>query len=457
MKKNIKSLKSRTINSSAWVIAGHLLSQLIRFGGNLVLTRLLIPEMFGVMAIITVVMIGFAMFSDIGLLQNIVQSKRGDEASFLNTAWTIQILRGFFLFVLGIIVSAILYLAGQERWLPLNTVYDDPELPKILVIMSLTLLIAGFNSIYLMTLTRKLALSKTVSIDIFSQAIGLGYTIFLAWCQQNIWALVIGALVSPVIKMLLSHSSFIGERCQLQWDKEAVHEILNFGKWIFLSSILGFLLNQGDRLLLGGLISSEKLGVYTIAFFLANAIRDILQRLASSVFFPVLSETIREQPKRISEIYYKIRLKIDSITMFFAGFLFKTGYFFIDVFYDKRYEEAGWMLQILSLSLISVGFSLSNQCFLAYGQARLNSISTGIQTLTLYIFVPLVFTYYGFKAVIWVIAINPMINILISSTMMKRYHFLNMYKEIFMLPMFGVGYGIGYLSNYLIFIQIKMY
>lgn len=320
--------------------------------------------------------------------------------------------------------------------------------------MSSTFLISGLNSIYLMALTRKLALSKTVSIDIFSQAIGLGYTIFLAWCQRDIWALVIGTLVSSVIRMLLSHSSFIGERSRLQWDKEAAHEIFNFGKWIFLSSILGFLLNQGDRLLLGGLISSEKLGVYTVAFFLANAIKDILQRLVSSVFFPILSETIREQPKRLSEIYYKIRSKIDIITVFFSGFLFKTGYLFINIFYDKRYEEAGWMLQILSLSLISVGFSLSKEFFVAHGQARLDSVLKGIQTSALYMLVPLAFTYYSFETVIWVIALNPMINVLISSIMMKRYYFLNIYKELYMLPMFGVGYGAGYLFNYLLIIYI---
>jgi len=81
-----KTLKQRTVRSGSWVVIGHLFSQGLRLGSNLILTRLLVPEMFGVMAIVTVIMAGLAMFSDVGLLQNIVQSKRGEEIDYLNTA-----------------------------------------------------------------------------------------------------------------------------------------------------------------------------------------------------------------------------------------------------------------------------------------------------------------------------------------------------------------------------------
>ena len=69
------SLKQRVLNASAWSLAGYGISLAIRFGSNLVMTRLLVPEMFGVMAIATIVMVGLAMFSDLGLRQSIVQSR----------------------------------------------------------------------------------------------------------------------------------------------------------------------------------------------------------------------------------------------------------------------------------------------------------------------------------------------------------------------------------------------
>ena len=78
---------------------------IIRFGSNLVMTRLLMPEAFGVMSIATTVMVGLAMFSDLGLRQFIVQSSRGNDPSYLNTAWAIQILRGALLWVVSVAVS----------------------------------------------------------------------------------------------------------------------------------------------------------------------------------------------------------------------------------------------------------------------------------------------------------------------------------------------------------------
>jgi hypothetical protein len=61
---------------------------------DLILTRLLFPEAFGLMALVQVFMGGLQMFSDLGVNMSIIQSKRGEDPDFLNTAWTFQILRG---------------------------------------------------------------------------------------------------------------------------------------------------------------------------------------------------------------------------------------------------------------------------------------------------------------------------------------------------------------------------
>jgi len=71
------------------------------------MTRLLVPEMFGVMAIAMMVMYGLALFSDVGLRQSIVQSRRGGEAVFLNTAWALQIMRGFVIWGAALAVAAL--------------------------------------------------------------------------------------------------------------------------------------------------------------------------------------------------------------------------------------------------------------------------------------------------------------------------------------------------------------
>ena len=94
------SLKRKAIIGGLWTFAGFGSSQLIRLIGNLILTRLLIPEFFGVMAVVNSLMIGFVLLSDFGVKQSLIQSKNGNDLTFLNTAWTIEVIRGCFLFVI---------------------------------------------------------------------------------------------------------------------------------------------------------------------------------------------------------------------------------------------------------------------------------------------------------------------------------------------------------------------
>ena len=112
------SLKRRVLNAGIWSLAGYGCNQVLRFGSNLLMTRLLVPEMFGVMAIASVVMTGLAMFSDLGLKPSVVQSKRGNDPVFLNTIWVTQILRGLLLWFLALIASLLIYFANQIGMVP---------------------------------------------------------------------------------------------------------------------------------------------------------------------------------------------------------------------------------------------------------------------------------------------------------------------------------------------------
>ena len=118
-------------------MSGYVVGQILRLGGNLIVTRLLVPEMFGVMGIVTVILLGLTLFSDVGLLQNVVRSQRGEETRFLNTAWVVQIGRGGILCLVALLISWLLHIAGDNHWLPPNSTYADPVLPLIIAVMSI--------------------------------------------------------------------------------------------------------------------------------------------------------------------------------------------------------------------------------------------------------------------------------------------------------------------------------
>src|SRR4030067_3228097 len=97
--KSTLTLRQRVLQSGSWTLLGYGVNQALRLGGNLILTRLLFPEAFGMMAIIQAVAFGAHMLTDVGVGPSIVQNARGNEPAFLNTVWTVQIVRSVLVWV----------------------------------------------------------------------------------------------------------------------------------------------------------------------------------------------------------------------------------------------------------------------------------------------------------------------------------------------------------------------
>ena len=440
---NKKSLKERVIRGGVWSISGHFISQGIRLGGNLVTTRLLMPEMFGVMAIANVLFIGVEMFSDLGLRQNIVQSRRGDESVFLNTAWTLQIIRGLLLCIIMLLLSIALYYAGEFNWFPKGSVYSEEVLPYIIAVLSLTPIIRGFESTKLATASRHLALGRLTGIDILSQL--AGPVVIITWCNydNSVWALVAGWFAASLTRLILSHTMMPGINNKCRWDSESFKNLYNFGKWIFLSSILGFLLNNGDKLLLGAFLNANELGIYSIAFMLVAAVETVLRKLISGVSFPALSELYRQNPDALGNYYYRFRLPIDLFSLFLVGVIFAAGQSVVDILYDDRYRDAGWMLEILAVSLFFIRYEVAELCYLVIGKPKLLTVINFIRVIGVYLLVPIVFSFFGIKWTIWVIATNRIIALPVMFYFNKVNGIFNLFNEVKVLPVIVLGFLSG--------------
>jgi O-antigen/teichoic acid export membrane protein len=309
-------LRQRVLNAGTWRLTGYALSQIIRLGSNLLMTRLLVPEMFGIIAIASLFITGLAMFSDLGVKQSVIQSKRGADSTFLNTAWVIQILRGVALCCAGVCIALLLSFANFFGLIQKHSVYANPSLPYVIAILSVTTVIAGVQSTKLFEANRNLSLAYVTKIELVSQIIGLLCMLGWTFIDRSIWALVAGTVGSWIASSVLSHTWLPGNSNRWQWDKSAAHEIIHFGKWIVVSSILGFLVSSGDRLILGGLVSPELLGVYVIAYTIFSSVAQIVSGMIGDIAYPALSEVIRERPASLKLIYYRLFTVIASFLYF---------------------------------------------------------------------------------------------------------------------------------------------
>ncbi|MBF2027632.1 MAG: oligosaccharide flippase family protein [Oscillatoriales cyanobacterium C42_A2020_001] len=363
------SLKKRIFRGTLWTLSGHILSQGLRFGSNLILTRLLYPEAFGLMALVYTFISGLEMFSDTGVNASIVQNRRGDDPTFLNTGWTVQVIRGTFLWIFACVLAQ-----------PAAVFYQEPMLAQLLPIVGLQPFIAGFYSTKMTVASRQLALGRLTLLDLSTQIVGLITITIGAWIYQSVWALVVGALVAAVLELTLSHTLFEGTNNRFKWDKTALKELQRFGRWVFVSTILTFLAFQSDRLVVPRLAGVSFLGIYAVALTFSRVMSDVLNMLGSRVLFPSYAELVRERPERLYPVLRKARLFMLMINWAAAFFFILFGQQLIGLLYDNRYLDAGWMLQLLAIGLLveSIGNSYGN-VLLARGNTFEMTVLQGLQ------------------------------------------------------------------------------
>jgi O-antigen/teichoic acid export membrane protein len=316
----------------------------------------------------------------------------------------------------------------------------------VLAVLSLNAIIQGFESNRLPLALRHLDLSRITILEVISHIVTLLSMLVWALLDRSIWALVGGAILGQFSKTLLSYKILSGPGDRWLWDAEAFKEIFNFGKWVFFSSILGFLVMNGDRLILGGLIGPDILGQYSIAFLLAFSLQQLLSRFFSAVAFPALSEVVRNAPDRLKATYYKIRLRIDPLVLFTSGFLFVLGTPIIQVLYDARYWNAGPMLEVLAIALIAARYELAEQCYLALGLPKWLTLQNMIRMLVLYLAIPVAFSVYQRPGAIWAIVLSMFSVVPITFYIKSRHGMLDIKKELIVLPFFLLGWLGGKLA-----------
>lgn len=330
--------RGAVVRGSAWTIGGHLFLNLLRLGANVVLARLLFPEAFGAMLLIQIFLQGLQMLSDLGFGIGIVQSRRGEDPRFLDTAWTLGIARGILLWIASIL--------GAE-WMA--RFYEVPILAEAIPVVGFSSVLMGLASTKIYTELRGLSLGrKTVNETV-------GYVlcclVMVGWASvdRSIWALVAGILVQNAVVALLSHTNLPGHRNRLDLERAAIREQFLFGRWIFVSTTITYGAINIDRALLGKLVPIEYLGVYGMATAVAILPLAVAGMLIGQVQFPVLSKAARNNHAELHALLLDSRHRVLAGTGFaLLAVLFLSPPFF-RLAYDDRYAAAQWMTPLMTL------------------------------------------------------------------------------------------------------------
>lgn len=433
-----------------WNAAAHLVETLIRLSTSLVMTRLLVPGDFGLMAIALVFPASLAMLTDFGIRDNVIRKSVRLGTKFLRTAWTMQVVRGVVLSLLMLVSAGLFLLPGFRLLMPEGSLLLHPQLPFLLAAVGAAPLIGAFESVNIYVQERDIKFGPLIWRTIISKILPVPVMIVWALFYPSVWSLIVGMLVAQIVLTISSHILIPGPTMKFRWNTHHVHEFLGDGKWIALSTAGTFFVSQGDRLILATLFSATEMGLYVIAWTLADVARSFLLRIHSAITLPVLSELFRTRPEKAIDAYYRYRRPIDILAFSGTGFLWMAGPEIIHFLYDERYLDAGWILQVLTLSLALFPFQMINLAFIANDEWRNYSFNSVILTLSFFSAAFIGYLISDSTGVIWAIAVYSCPATLVLLTRAYRRGWVDPVREIVMLPFIFVGGSLGFAVRFLL-------
>jgi len=391
-----RSLESKAVRGTYFVTLSYGLALVLRLVSSIVLSRLFAPELFGVLALVTTIITGMYLFSHIGLQDSIIQDPRGDNLTFLNTAWTVQVIRGMGLFFITIPLA----------W-PVAHFYHDSRLVWVLPALGLGCAISGLTSSSLLTLARHMGVGKLSMLELLQQFLQFAITLIWAIYQPSLMALVAGRLISESVRTIVSYFMMPELRPRFTWDRDSLHALVKFGRWILIGTALTFLASQSDRLILAKLVSFQLLGIYGIAFQISDVPRQIILQFCSRIGFPFIARFSDRPRREYQDILLKYRMPVLAAGGLMLILVICTGDIFITHVYDHRYHQAAWMIGILTVGLWhTLLYSTTNPAILSLQKAHYNALGYFVYCVSLYAALPIGFHLLGMTGAVLAVAVS---------------------------------------------------
>lgn len=397
------------VDQLGWITGTFVASQILRLATNVILARLLAPQIFGIMAIVNSIRTGAELISDVGIGQNIVSDRDGDKQSFVNTAWTIQIIRGA---VLGLLVFVA---AGS-----IGKLYDDPNLVLILQIMSLIFVFTGLASPSRFLLQKWHQSKKLTNFDLALGVLNAFLNISFALYSPTVWALVAATMVYCVISAVATFFLTDWRGLRVEINRDYFRRIISFGKWIFLSSIIFFVSTNFDRLYLGAQIPLAVLGVYGIARTLSEAVTLLTQRVSSLIVFPRIAASKAEGAELRQRISRSRAQGLLVISIALGGAIAFADLIVI-LIYDDRYIGAAFILPLLLLGVwFSVLATIGESVLFGIGKPASSATGNMAKLLWVVLLLPVGLTSYGVVAAFIVLALADLPRYLVIAVVQRR-------------------------------------
>jgi PST family polysaccharide transporter len=300
-KQSSGDLKRLSVRGGAATFAGQGMKFLLNLGSTMILARLLTPQDFGLIAMVTA-LTGFIMiFKDLGLSMATVQRAEINHGQISTLFW-INVALSVALMLIT------LALAPAVAWF-----YQDPRLAAVTAVLSIAFIFSGLTVQHQALLRREMRLSTVAIIDVLSLAAGLVTAILCGWTGLGYWSLV-------WMQIAIAATNAVGVWVASGWlpgrpvRRSGVRSMIAFGGYLTAFSFVNYFTRNLDNVLIGRICGADALGLYSRAYSLLLFPIGQITAPMTAVAVPALSR-IQNEPERYHRFYLKAIKLIAYLSM----------------------------------------------------------------------------------------------------------------------------------------------
>lgn len=375
--KSGESLSQRVVRGGIWVFALRITERGFSLVRLVILARILAPHDFGLMGIALLTMATLDTFSQTGFHAALIQKKDNTD-SYLNAAWTVLVLRGLLLF------GILFFIAPYAAFF-----FKAPEAKLIIQVIGLSVLLKAFTNIGIVFFQKELEFNKQFYYQLSGTLADFAVAVSAVLILKSVWALVLGLLAGTIARLIVSYSIH-PYRPHLSLDLGKAKELFGFGKWVLGSSILIFLITQGDDIFVGKLLGTNMLGFYQMAYIISNMPATEITHVISQVTFPAYSKLQDNLPK-LREAYLKT-LQLTAFLCFpIAGLILVLAPDFTKIFLGEKWLPMVPAVQVLVFAGLARSIvATTGPVFRAVGKPK---IETAWQIIRLFVIGALIYPF----------------------------------------------------------------
>ncbi len=322
-----------------WSFSDSMATQLVQFSVGLVLARLLSPEEFGLIGMITVFIALTQSLVDSGFGQALIRKKEASDSDY-STVF-------YFNFIAGLIFFLAFYLSAPA----IAGFYELPELTDIARVLGVIILINSASTIQRTILIREVSFRPLMKVNLTAAIISGAIAIILALTGFGVWSLVWRSITGSVVQSIMLWSNGRWKPV-LTFSRDSLKSLFSFGSKLLLSGLIDTIYRNVYLLIIGKFFSAADLGYYTRADQFSRLASQNLTGTVQRVSFPVLSQ-VQDEDERLKSGYKRLILSTMFISFFvMLGLVAVAEPMIVTLIGEK------WLPSVEYLQLISLGAML---------------------------------------------------------------------------------------------------